>query len=295
MTGEQKQTSDVALVPINQATVGFQADKDTKVTTDVVALVKGMCQLLDVPIMGLNILGGRPYINLDGYYWRAKRDGLQRIIVKVHKEATREDPTAKMTATVILGGGLAPDRTFQATAWHSAETEKMGTMKTADLINMKCESKAVRRALRMATGIGSGFTTEEEAAEDEARRHDPTTLGREAQIRFWARATELYPAQPGGTYRVDKAKVHEIFGVGPEDGALRAEIDRYKKETGVDEAQAWDDALSRLEDKAIGIEPETAPIEAEAEAVPPEDANGASKTTEERVREAQAEQKEMPV
>jgi hypothetical protein len=272
--------------------VGFQADKDTRVSTDLVALVKGMCQLLDVPIMGLNILGGRPYINLDGYYWRAKRDGLRNISVEVQREATPDDLRAKMTATVILAGGLMEgNRVFRATAWHSAETEKMGTMKTADLINMKCESKAVRRALRMATGIGSGFTTEEEAAEDEARRQDPhhalpragaivggsawsplasAVAGLEAQRRFWARAAEIYPAPQGAPYKVDKAAIHKALGIPEEDGALRTAIDAYKKETGVTEEQAWNDGLAYLEDKHIGVDrqnPLTPTVQGEAQVV----------------------------
>jgi hypothetical protein len=139
----------------------------------------------------------------------------------------------------------------------------MSTMKTADLINMKCESKAVRRALRLATGIGSGFTTEEEAEDDEAQRG--AFKGIEAQRRFWARATELYPAPPGTRYRVDKAKVHEALGIGPEDGALRDSIDCLKEETGLTEEGAWDIMLNRLEDVAHGFADEGQPEEGLAE------------------------------
>jgi len=265
---DKGQAATVALVPINPATVGFQADKETQVSTDLVALVKGMCQLLDVPVMGLNILGGRPYINLDGYYWRAKRDGLKSISVEVHQEATGDKPAAKMTATVTLSGPDG-DRTFTATAWHSAATEKMSTMKPPDLVNMKCESKAIRRALRMATGIGSGFATEEEAAEDEARRDDPKAAGLVAQRTFWSRAAEIHPAPEGAPYAVDKAAVHKALGVDEANGALRLALDRYKDETGVDEAQAWADVLAYIEDRHIGVvryNPLTSPIDTSPEA-----------------------------
>lgn len=252
MSDDDKGQADVALVPITATTVGYQADDKGLVTQDLVALVRGMCNLLEVPIMGLNILGGRPYINLDGYYWRAKKDGLKSIAVEVLKEATPEDPSAKMTATVILSGPDG-DRTFTATAWHGADTEKMSTLRPANLVNMKTESKAIRRALRMATGIGSGFATDEEAAEDEARRQDPQLAGLNAQRTFWARAAEIHPAKPGAAYKVDKAAVHKVFDIPETNGALREAIDLYKQETGVDEAQAWDDCLAYLEDRHIGV------------------------------------------
>jgi len=139
---------------------------------------------------------------------------------------------------------------FEANAWHSAESEKMSTMRHPDNINNKAETKAVRRALRRATGIGVGFASIDENGEEATAA--PEDAGRQAQKDFWGWASheEFFQGPEGG---LDKMKVHRALGVPEKDGGLREYVDQLKKDEEITEAAAWHRLRDRLEDIVMGV------------------------------------------
>jgi hypothetical protein len=243
--------TEKALIPVDTSTVAAQSDQPKAVTADLVKLCEAMTLELGIPITGLNILGGRPYVNVDGYLYKAHRDDgtpreLKAIRVEVLVEATKDDPRAKMKATIEFADG----RLFEATAWHSAESEKMSTLRHPDNINNKAETKAVRRALRRATGIGIGFGSIQEDGEEIPPA--PTDAGRQAQIDFWGWASQQTCFQHADG-KLEKMAVHRALGVPERDGALREYIDQLKNDEDLTEAAAWQRTLERLEDIVQGV------------------------------------------
>jgi len=116
----------------------------------------------DIPVMGITNMGGKPYVNATGLMHKAKQIGLKSIKIDIEKQATKEDLSAVVKATVKLKDGSE----YEDYGFGSAESIKMSTLKNPDFITMTTITRAKNRALRSATGFGL-VSAEEMVAADQ--------------------------------------------------------------------------------------------------------------------------------
>jgi hypothetical protein len=148
-----------------------------------------------IPITGLTVLGGKPYINVTGLDVKMKNKCAKENLVHVGTEyieiqqateanklhaggwgvvkffdkvgfETALKTISKSPVTVEILTQLATlyTQTFKMRGWASGETLQMSSMKTKDNIEMMAERRATNRAKREA--VGTGLTSIDEVDMD---------------------------------------------------------------------------------------------------------------------------------
>lgn len=118
---------------------------------------------LDIPLIGITNLGGKPYVNSTGLLYKARNMGMAGISVEIIKSATNEDMSAIAKATVKMKDNAE----FEDMGMASRESVKMTTLHNADFITMMAVTRAKNRALRSATGVGLVSSEEMKEADDQ--------------------------------------------------------------------------------------------------------------------------------
>ncbi len=113
--------------------------------------VTQFCKELDIPIAGVTLFQGRPYVNKIGLLSKAHKIGLLGIEIEPIKNAWEsKEMSASYKATVTMRDGSK----FEDEGWASLQSVKMSTLKNPDYINMMAITRAKNRALGNATGCG---------------------------------------------------------------------------------------------------------------------------------------------
>lgn len=113
-------------------------------------LIQKESEKLGINPKGMDVLGGKPYINHTGLLEIAKRIGMAGIKVEPVHRATKEEPWAEYKATVAMKDGSF----YEDYGYGSRDSIKMSSLHNADFINMTTITRAKNRALRGATGMG---------------------------------------------------------------------------------------------------------------------------------------------
>lgn len=113
-------------------------------------IIKAFAEKYDIPIMGVNMLGGKPYPNAMGLTAKAKKLGLKSISIDIEKAASKDDLSAIVKAKVKLKDGSE----YEDYGFGSKESIKMSSLHNIDFITMTTITRAKNRALRGATGFG---------------------------------------------------------------------------------------------------------------------------------------------
>jgi hypothetical protein len=114
------------------------------------AAVQDFLKANDLPISGVTILGGKPYVNSTGLLVKAKKIGMKGVRVEMLKTATKSDLSASAKATVEMMDGS----TYEDFGFTSVDSVQMSSLHNADYLNMMAVTRAKNRALRSATGVG---------------------------------------------------------------------------------------------------------------------------------------------
>jgi len=158
---------------------------DTQLTSKMIQMCRYIAKQHDLPITGLTVLGGRPYVNTTGLDYKLRKDPRQLLQVgyEVIKRATPKDLRAGYIGYVRmfdklgfqealrhLSGEVSVEvlerlkevftHTYTDEGWASDQSVKMSTLKNPDFINMMALRRATNRAKRQAVGLGL-LTTEE--------------------------------------------------------------------------------------------------------------------------------------
>jgi len=154
-----------------------------EVPRELVELCQEIAKQEEIPITGLTILGGKPYINVTGLDRKLRnkceKENLILINVKAEKiqHATEENKYKAGYRGIVqffnekgfleaLGKLSSPDiatieklkevytYSFEDEGWASPQSVKMSTLHSTDAINMMASRRATNRAKRLATGCG---------------------------------------------------------------------------------------------------------------------------------------------
>jgi hypothetical protein len=157
------------------------------------ALMQMYAEQTGIPVTGITIMGGKPYVNVTGLDAKIQKDRrkVKRIDFVCLKHAEKDDMRAgyigivefedtnermKMRQEVIMKAieeGYEVDKIeqmidrlglsapiYRDEGWAGTESVKMSTMKNLDFLNMMAIRRATNRAKRQA--VGCGLTTVDE-------------------------------------------------------------------------------------------------------------------------------------
>ena len=207
---------------------GALVSSDQRVSEAIIEMAKEVAAQEGIPLSGITILGGRPYINVTGLDAKIKaleEKGLikaEPIVEEIERPSRENGNRAGFKCTVTLFDRKAFQEAlqkikspsveiirelkeaftyrYQDVGWASPDSVKMSTMKSLDFITMMASRRASNRAKRAA--VGCGLTSVEEMdiepeavidveAEAPARKNSKRPSLKDLQARVWELAQKL--------------------------------------------------------------------------------------------------------
>lgn len=182
----------------------MRVDSDSQLPASVVEMANRLAEAEGIPLSGLTILGGKPYINTTGLdvklQNKVRQEGL--ILKAVEYEPAMEAgqdnglraggtgmvilfdkpgfmEALKMIANSAVNEAMIDKLTetftlrFRMNGWASDKTLRMASMRNADFVNHMAARRATNRAKREAVGTGLTSLEEMEVGETDVKGMDP--------------------------------------------------------------------------------------------------------------------------
>lgn len=207
---------------------GSLVSSDQKLNEAILKMAREIAAQEGIPLSGLTILGGKPYINVTGLDAKIKaleERGLvkaEQIVEEIERPTKENGNRAGFKCTITLFDRKSFQEAlqkikspsveiirelkeaftyrYQDVGWASPDSVKMSTMKSLDFIIMMASRRASNRAKRAAVGCGltsveemdiePDIASEMEGAEEAKRDWDGSSL-KKLQARVWDLAKKL--------------------------------------------------------------------------------------------------------
>jgi len=145
-----------------------------------------MAVSLEIPVSGITILGGKPYINTAGLLYKAyevarAHQGIKRITAEPLKDKDGNPMIAKQpgdTAVFIGRVEFQDGQVFEDIGEASVKNIKMSTIHP--FLNSMAARRATNRALRLATGVG--LVSAEEIGSEVQEETEPNRILTQAEV-----------------------------------------------------------------------------------------------------------------